>query len=123
MTLNYTNELTIATPVTNLEASVKWYTEVLGFELLYSMDEMGWAEVKSAVPGVNIGLSQVEDHKAGGATPTFSVKDLASARASLEGQGVAFDGETITIAGMVALATFFDPDGNSLMFSQTLSNG
>lgn len=45
------------------------------------------------------------------------------ARAQLETKKVKFDGEIQTIEGMVALATFFDPDGNQLMLAQHLSGG
>ena len=120
--LPYTKELTIAMRVSDMNASIKWYTEVLGFELLYKLDDMGWAELKSSVPGVNVGLSQVEDVKLGGPTPTFGVSDIASARSTLESKGVKFDGETMEIPSMVKLATFFDPDGNSLMFFESLSD-
>jgi len=120
-TLPYIEELTIAIRVSDMAASIKWYTEVLGFELLYQLDDMGWAEMKSSVPGVNVGVSQVEDVKLGGPTPTFGVSDINAARATLEAQSVRFDGETMTIPGMVKLATFFDPDGNSLMFFESLS--
>ena len=120
-TLAYTQELTIAMPVSNLDASLKWYTEKLGFELLYKLDEMGWAELKTCVPGVNMGLSQVENHKPGGPTPTFGVENIKVGRAALEAQDVKFDGETIVIEGMVALATFFDPDRNSLMLFEGLN--
>lgn len=119
-TLPYINELTIAMRVSDLNASILWYTEVLGFELLYKLDEMGWAEMKSSVPGVNVGVSEVEDVKLGGPTPTFGVSDIDIARSTLESQGVKFDGDTQVIPGMVKLATFFDPDGNSLMFSESL---
>ena len=119
-TLPYIKELTIAMRVSNLNASLEWYTQVLGFELLYKLDDMGWAEMKSSVPGVNVGISQVEDVKLGGPTPTFGVSDIESARSTLEAQGVKFDGDTLVIPGMVKLATFFDPDGNSLMFFESL---
>jgi hypothetical protein len=33
---------------------------------------------------------------------------------------VKFDGPTQEIPGMVKLATFFDPDGNAMMFFQDL---
>jgi hypothetical protein len=33
---------------------------------------------------------------------------------------VRFDGDTMTIEGMVKLATFYDLDGNKLMFSENL---
>jgi len=118
--LPYIEELTIAMPVSDLEVSIKWYTEVLGFDLLFKVDEIGWAEVQTSIPGVTIGLSQVEVVKLGGSTPTFGVSDVDNARAKLESRGVSFDGETMTVPEMVKLATFFDPDGNSLMLAESL---
>ena len=120
-TLPYIKEMTIAMRVSDMSASIKWYTEVLGFELLYKLDDMGWAELKSSVPGVNVGISQVEKVTPGGPTPTFGVSDINAARATLEAQGVKFDGDTMVIPDMVKLATFYDPDGNSLMFFESLS--
>lgn len=88
------------------------------------MDEIAWAELKSPVEGVTVGLSQVESvPKGGGATLTWGVTDIAAARAQLEARDVRFDGETQTIPGMVSFATFFDPDGNTLMFFENLSEG
>ena len=52
---------------------------------------------------------------------TFTVKNIARARKQLEDKGVKFDGETLEIPSLVKLATFFDPDGNSLMLFQTLA--
>lgn len=114
--------LTCSLECGDLERSIAWYRDLMGFELLYKMDEMAWCEMKSPVARVNVGLSQVEKPEVrGGATLTFGVKDIDAARAHMEGHGVRFDGETMTIPGMVRLATFFDPDGNKLMFFQDLS--
>lgn len=120
--LNYDGGLTISTPVSDLGRSIEWYTGVLGFQLLYRVDEIGWCELATEVEGgkVGLGLSQVESVRTGGATPTFSVKDLDQARAYLESKRVRFDGPTVEYPGMVKLATFFDPDGNALMLSQEL---
>ena len=119
--LDYDGGLTAALNVSDFDKSITWYQEVLGFQLLYRMDEMGWCELKTAVGGVNVGLSQVEEVKAGGgATLTFGVKDIDKARASLEDLGVRFDGETQVIPDMVKLATFFDPDNNALMLYENL---
>jgi predicted enzyme related to lactoylglutathione lyase len=120
--LNYDKGLTCALNVKDLKAAIAWYQDVLGFKLQYQLDEMGWCELETEVPGVNVGLSQVEDEIAGsgGATLTFGVHDIDAARASLEGQGVRFDGPTREIPEMVKLATFYDPDGNVLMFYQGL---
>lgn len=119
--LGYDGGLTLATNCADLPKSLAWYTEVLGFTVLYHMEEMGWAELTSPVARVNLGLSQVEEPKVGaGPVPTWGVKDIDSARAQLEAKGVRFDGETQTIPDMVKLATFYDPDGNAFMLYQSL---
>ncbi|MFK7930081.1 MAG: VOC family protein [Myxococcota bacterium] len=120
--LNYDGGLTAGLPVRDLNTAVAWYMDVLGFTLNYQMDEMGWAELATETPGLTIGLSQVEEMTlGGGATLTFGVHNLAAARAILEAKNVRFDGETETIPEMVAICTFYDPDGNTLMLYQDLS--
>ncbi|MEE8106960.1 MAG: VOC family protein [Planctomycetota bacterium] len=119
--LGYDGGLTCALGVRDMDASLAWYRDILGFELVYRLDDMGWCELASSVARVNIGLSQVEELEVkGGATLTFGVTDIASARQKLEAADVRFDGETMTIPEMVMLATFFDPDGNKLMLYQDL---
>jgi catechol 2,3-dioxygenase-like lactoylglutathione lyase family enzyme len=118
----YDGGLTAAYSVKDLDKAIEWYQDVLGFKLLYKMDEISWCELSTGVAHVNVGLSGVEEVPAGGgATLTFGVKNIDAARAELEGKGVKFDGETRVIEGMVKLATFFDPDANVLMFFQDLS--
>jgi len=120
--LAFTGQLTAAMQCRDLDKAIDWYQTVLGFDLLYKMDEMAWCELRSVADGINVGLSQVEKPEPkGGATLTFGVKDIDAARTTLEKQDVRFDGETMRIPGMVALATFFDPDGNKLMLFQDLS--
>ncbi len=120
--LGFDGGLTCAMQCTDLDRSVEWYQKVLGFELLYRVDELGWCEMKSCVDCVNVGLSQVESPEVkGGATLTFGVKDMDRARAELESKDVPFDGETMTIPDMVRLSTFYDLDGNKLMLYQDLS--
>ena len=123
--LGYKLETTCAINVTDFKAASKWYQEVLGFTPLYEMDEMGWGEFSTNIPGMTVGLSQVEPSTndapgPGGATLTFGVVDIDHSRALLEAKGVKFDGETREIPGMVRLATFFDPDGNTFMLAQGL---
>jgi catechol 2,3-dioxygenase-like lactoylglutathione lyase family enzyme len=122
LSLGYDGGLTVAFQVTDLRKSIDWYQNILGFKLAYHLQEMGWCELTTSVDRVNIGLSQVEAVKTGGPTPTFGVKDIEHARSHLENSGVRFDGDTIEIPEMVKLATFFDPDGNSLMLYQALSD-
>ena len=119
--IGYDGGLTCSFGVSDIDRSIEWYQDVLGFELLYKIDDMVWCELRSAVARVNVGLSQVEELEVkGGCTLTFGVKNIAKARATLEKRGIQFDGDTITIPDMVSLATFYDPDGNKLMFYQEL---
>ena len=114
----YDGGLTAAVSAKEYEKAIEWYQEVLGFKLLYKLDNMAWCELSTGVERVNLGISGVEEVPTGGsgATLTFGVKDIDAARSDLEGKGVKFDGPTREIEGMVKLATFFDPDGNTLMF-------
>ena len=120
--MGYDGALVIAFQVKDIAKSIDWYQTVVGFKLLYHVEEIGWCELTTSISGVAIGLSQVEDPKVGGPTPTFGVKDVDAARQRLESHDVRFDGPTQEIPGMVKLATFYDPDGNALMLSQTLSD-
>lgn len=122
--LNYDGGLTIAFDTKDRKAALKWYQDALGFRMLYEVDEIGWCELATEVAGgkVNIGLSQVEKPRTGGGpVPTFGVKDIEKARATLESKKVRFDGPTREYPGMVKLATFFDPDGHALMLYQSLA--
>ena len=119
--IKYDGAINCALSISDLGKALKWYQEVLGFELIYKLDDMGWAEVTSPTKNVTLGLSQVEKvETAGGATVVFGVVNMDEARGQLEAQDVRFDGETQTIPEMVKLATFFDPDGNKFMLSQDL---
>ena len=115
------NTITIAISVRDRHASAKWYGEKLGFDVLYHADEAGWSELKTMTDGVTLGLGEQTKPSPGNSVPVFGIADIATARSALEGAGVAFDGETDVIEGMVATATFYDPDGNALMLAQDLT--
>jgi len=122
--IKYDGGLTLSLPVADLDTAIDWYQRILGFELLYRMNDMGWCELSSSVDKVNVGLSAVESPNPGGATPTFGVQDIEAAESSLKKNGVRIDGDIITIDGMVRLLSFYDEDNNSLMFFQDIqSNG
>jgi predicted enzyme related to lactoylglutathione lyase len=124
MALDYVNECTASLGVTNLDAAVEWYQTVLDFKLLYRMDEIGWCELSTFMPGVNVGLSQLETVPVGGgATVVWGVTDIDAAKVHLDAHGVRQDGNIQVIPDMVKLITFYDPDGNTLMLSQSLMTG
>ena len=121
MGLSYKPELTASVNVTNLDEAIAWYESVLGFKLIYRVDEIGWCELSTSIPGVSIGLSQNEQVPAGGnATNVWGVSDINEAKAHLEHHGVRQDGEIQEIPDMVKLLTFFDPDGNAMMFAESM---
>ena len=115
------NTLTLAMSVRDRHESAKWYAETLGFELIMHIDEAGWSEMKTKTDGVTLGLGEQAEPAPGNTVPVFGIADIATARAALEAIGVKFDGDTETVEGMVATATFYDPDGNALMLAQDLS--
>lgn len=121
---NYKGDITLASSVRDLDESIAWFQEMLGFEVVFKVDEAQWAELTSPTKDVTIGLGVNEEvHGQGGTTPVFGVEDIAAARSELEDKGVKFDGDTVEIPGMVKLATFFDPDGNTYMFAEAANTG
>ena len=113
-----TTNLTISVNVSDLQRSIDWYREALGFDVEYRLDEIGWAELTTPFGAVNVGLSQTEDQRAGGTVPTFGVVDIEGARSHLESRGVKLD-EIFDVQGMVKLMGFYDPDGNPWMLAET----
>jgi predicted enzyme related to lactoylglutathione lyase len=121
MSLEYVAELTASFGVGDLDRSIAWYERVLGFKLLYKADEIGWCEMTTHMAGVNVGLGQKDSvTQGGGAINVWSVADIEAAKAHLDAHGVGQDGDIQTIEGLVRLLTFFDPDGNAMMFAQSL---
>ncbi len=118
----YDGGLACALSVTDLDVSLAWYRDVLGMELLYRRDDIAWCEFATSVARVTVGLSQTESAGgSGGATLTFGVTDIDAAKAALDAAGVRQDGAIDEVPAMVRLLTFYDPDGNALMFYQDLS--
>lgn len=121
MAMGYVPELTASMAVASLDAAIEWYGKVLGFTLLYRADEIGWCEMTTHMPGVNVGLGENREIiQGGGATNVWSVADIEVAKAHLDAHGVKQDGPIQTIPGLVRLLTFFDPDGNAMMLAQSL---
>lgn len=117
----YSGKLTAAISVSDLERSKQFFVEVLGFEHIYTLEDWGWCEMRTGVEGVTLGIGQAESvQPEGGATLTFGVADIDATRAWLEQNDVRFDGDTREIQGMVRLATFYDPDGNTFMLAEVL---
>ena len=48
----YDGLITLSSSVKDLDTSIQWFKEMLGFEISFRVDEAGWAEVTSPVTGV-----------------------------------------------------------------------
>ena len=120
MALDFVQELTASMGVTDLDRSISWYEKILGCALLYRVDDIGWCEMQTHMDGVRIGLSQNQSVvQGGGATNVWSVVDIEAAKAHLDAHDVRQDGDIQHIPGLVKLLTFFDPDGNAMMFAES----
>ena len=120
---NLNKTITLALSVSDRHRSADWYSKMLGFEVLYHADEVGWSEMSTMTTGVTLGFGEQAEPAPGNTVPVFGVDDIAAARAGLEAEGVRFDGETMVVDGMVKTATFYDPDGNALMLAEDLTGG
>lgn len=118
MSIDYAAHATIAVNVSNLDRSLAWYRDVLGFELDYELKEYGWCELKTPF-GFSIGLGQAETVQQGNVTPTFGVGDIDGAIAHLRAHEVKVE-DWHEIPDLVRLSTFWDPDGTPWMLAQSL---
>lgn len=108
-------QLLVQIRVSDLDRSIAFYRDTLGFELHERIDELKWAKVRSPVQNVSIGLGVAPDAPgSGGMSLNFTVADIDKAREILESKGVQFAGPTMTVPDKVRLADFKDPDGNRI---------
>jgi len=43
--IDYDGGLTLSISVSDLDDAIAWYESILGFKLLYKLDDMGWCEL------------------------------------------------------------------------------
>ncbi len=110
--------------VKDLEAAVKFYTEVVGFDLLNKSPEYGWAEL-SGPKGASLGIaeesSEMEMKAGSNAVMSITVEDLDVACDFYRKKGAKLIGEIVEIPGHVRMQTFLDFDGNMMQIVQKLS--
>ena len=104
--------------VKDLNRSIRFYTDLLGFSVTERRDDLKFVHLATNVDGLQIGLNETESPAGSGSVlVNIGVTDVAGARRALEARGVVFAGETVVIPGKVMLAEFDDPDGNRLRFA------
>jgi len=107
--------------VSDLDRAAAFYSEILGLEMELRDDALGWARFATGTDGVTIGLGVSDAVEGSGTTSVnLTVRDIHKTRARLEREGVEFRGPTLTVPGVVMLATLLDPDGNRVRLAQDL---
>jgi predicted enzyme related to lactoylglutathione lyase len=118
----FDGNVTFIVSVSDLERAAAFYRETLGLQQVMFSPEFNWAQFESGVPGAFIGMGvNTENLGVSNSSIGFGVRDIEAARAELERRGVTFEGDIMEVPGQVRLATFADPDGNTLMLSQRLA--
>lgn len=111
--------------VKDIEASLAYYTGVLGFQVECNTPEYGWAELK-APQGARVALAQenpMAPFKAGtNAILTIEVRDIEAAKEQLVQAGTTLHGEIEEIPDHVRMLTFEDSDGNMMQLAQKLDD-
>jgi predicted enzyme related to lactoylglutathione lyase len=106
----------VGMPTRDLAAAVEFYGSTVGLPRSVYIRDRHYAEFETG----NLTVSVFDPEKMGlehSVNPNaiaLHVDDVAQARATLEGRGVEFAGETLD-TGVCHMAFFADPDGNALM--------
>ncbi|WP_040984108.1 VOC family protein [Oceanobacillus jeddahense] len=106
--------------VSDVERTMAFYTEQLGFEMDSFDKENGMGSVHTNTKDCFIGFSEAEQVVPSTAAAVIEVEDIDVAVKSLQEKGIMFNGEISTIPGYAKLITFKDPDGHDMELSQTL---
>jgi len=103
-------------PTRDLDAAVQFYGATLGLPRSVYMPDRHFAEFETGNLTLSVFVAEQMgmDHHANQNPMALHVDDVEAARASLEGKGVAFQGDTLD-TGVCHMAFFADPDGNALM--------
>jgi predicted enzyme related to lactoylglutathione lyase len=106
----------VALPTHDVDASAEFYGEKLGLRRSVYLPERNYAEFETG----NLTISIIDAEKMGlehhpiRHQIALHVDDVATARETLEGRGVEFNGEILD-TGVCHMALFDDPEGNALM--------
>ena len=112
--IRYQPTLLVQLGVEDLNRSIAFYRDTMGFALESRNDALAWARIDPGIPGVTIGLGTKPGATGGEAiSMNFGVGDIDGARATLMARGVAVD-PIVDIPGVVRLADLKDPDGHRI---------
>ncbi len=106
----------IGMPTHDLEAAARFYGETLGLRRSVYKPDRNYAEFETGNVTVSVynPTAMGMEHHTNPNPVALRVEDIEQARATLEGRGVQFNGETLD-TGVCHMAFFADPDGNAMM--------
>lgn len=106
--------------VSSCEATIAFYTEKLGFKLLYHDKNGKQALVSTNTKDCMIGFAENQPVVSSSTCITFEVENIEYSIQTLKQNGVTFTGGIIEVPGAVKLTSFTDPDGYNLMLSERI---
>ena len=114
--------------VKDIKKAVKFYTDVLGLNLIEMNEEFGWAELEGREgKGMRLGIAKQSQECPSPINPgqnavvTFTVDNIDKAIKDMHKQGTSFIGEVQVVPGHVKLQTGKDAEGNIFQLVEVLS--
>ncbi len=113
-----TRVLSVSVPVTDQDAALAFYTEVLGCELRTDVEVWPGARMVEVVPpGSSVSLVLLPPDSQIPVAIRLGTSDAQSAHDRVREAGVAVhDEELVRLEGVPAMFSFTDPDGNGLVY-------
>lgn len=113
-----TRVLSVSVPVADQDAALKFYTEVLGFELRTDVEVWPGARMIEVVPpGSSVALVLLPPDSQIPVAIRLGTTDAQQAHDTIRKAGVTLHNETLVLMeGVPAMFSFTDPDGNGLVY-------
>ncbi|WP_029109563.1 VOC family protein [Mycobacterium sp. URHD0025] len=113
-----TRVLSVSVPVSDQDAALKFYTDVLGFELRNDVEVWPGARMIEVVPpGSNVALVLLPLDSQIPIAIRMGTPDAQQAHDEVRAAGVTLhNDELVRIEGVPAMFSFTDPDGNGLVY-------
>jgi catechol 2,3-dioxygenase-like lactoylglutathione lyase family enzyme len=113
-----TRVLSVSVPVTDQDASLKFYTEVLGCELRTDVEVWPGARMVEVVPpGSSVSLVLLPPDSQIPVAIRLGTSDAQQAHDRVREAGVTLhNDELVRLEGVPAMFSFTDPDGNGLVY-------
>jgi catechol 2,3-dioxygenase-like lactoylglutathione lyase family enzyme len=115
--MNYNQHATISLPVADLKKSERWYCDVLGLTTTTRLNDPPWCELQTPVPGLSVGLAEVDKVRVGDSMLTLTVVDVDVARDQLLDKGADVS-EIVNIGDITRVVSVMDPDGHTVMLRE-----